>query len=327
MYLSPVLSRLPILILSPHSRCNCRCVMCDIWKSTDASEISADDLERHAASLEGMGVEWAVFTGGEPLMHSDLFRLCAILRTRGIRVTILSTGLLLERNAPAVIANVDDVIVSLDGPSATHNRIRRIPGAFEKLALGVRSIRALCPDFPITARCTIQQLNHWQLLDTITEARSLGLNGISFLAVDVKSNAFNRPQGWTGGRQSPVSLSIEDLPGLESQIEAIVRANECGGFVAESPEKLRKILRHFQAQLGVVEAVAPVCNAPWVSVVVESDGVVRPCFFHRPIGKTDAVTNLMDVVNGPEAVRFRSGLNVATDSTCSNCVCSLNWNC
>jgi Fe-coproporphyrin III synthase len=104
-----------------------------------------------------------------------------------------------------------------------------------------------------------------------------------------------------------------------------VLENECGKFVAESPEKLRKIVRHFRAHLGDVEPIAPVCNAPWVSAVVETDGVVRPCFFHRPIGKIDANTSLMDVINSPEAVQFRTGLDVASDSTCRRCVCSLHW--
>jgi MoaA/NifB/PqqE/SkfB family radical SAM enzyme len=325
MSVSPVLARLPILILSPHSRCNCRCVMCDIWKVTDAEEISARDLERHAASLDEMGVEWAIFSGGEPLMHSDLFRLCDIMRRRNIRVTVLSTGLLLERHAQAIVANVDDVIVSLDGPREVHNRIRRVPGAFEKLAQGVQSIRALRPNFPITARCTIQRLNHAHLLATIAEARGLGLNGISFLAADLTTTAFNRPSGWTLDRQMSVGLDRTEISALESEIESIVRENECRSFVAESPEKLRKIVRHFRAHLGDVEPVAPVCNAPWVSVVVESDGVVRPCFFHRPIGKIDGITNLMDVINSPEARRFRIGLDVASDAICRRCVCSLNW--
>jgi MoaA/NifB/PqqE/SkfB family radical SAM enzyme len=272
-----------------------------------------------------MGVEWAVFSGGEPLMHSDLFRLCAILRDRGIRVTVLSTGLLLERHAQSIAANVDDVIVSLDGPSEVHDRVRRVPGAFQRLAAGVRSIHAIRPGFPITARCTIQCLNHSQLRATIAAARAIGLKEISFLAADLTSTAFNRPEAWIPERQLSVALAPEDLAALESEVESIISENECGGFVAESPAKLRRIVHHFRAHLGLCEPVAPVCNAPWVSVAVEADGIVRPCFFHPPIGKIDAVTSLMEVVNGTEAVRFRAGLDVASDSTCRRCVCSLNW--
>ncbi|HEX4276356.1 MAG TPA: radical SAM protein [Bryobacteraceae bacterium] len=319
MHLNPVLTRLPILILSPHARCNCRCVMCDIWKVTDAAEISPEDLERHVAAVEGMGVEWAVFTGGEPLMHSDLFRLCGILRARGIRITILSTGLLLEKHAAAIVANVDDVIVSLDGPAEVHDAIRRVPGAFARLDSGVRAIHRLRPDFSVTARCTVQRLNHVRLRDTIAAAREIGLSGISFLAADVTSTAFNRLEVWAPGRQSSIAVAAEDVSTLESEMEAIIAANECRTFVAESPEKLHRIVDHFKG-----DPVAPLCNAPWVSVVVEADGVVRPCFFHRPIGKLDDITNLADVINGAEATTFRAALDVAADPTCRRCVCSLN---
>ncbi len=46
--MSPLITSLPILILYPHSRCNCRCVMCDIWKTNDTAEISFEELQRHA---------------------------------------------------------------------------------------------------------------------------------------------------------------------------------------------------------------------------------------------------------------------------------------
>src|SRR5258706_8849347 len=132
-----------ILILYPHSRCNCRCVMCDIWKTTDAREITVADLDRHAADIESLGVRWVIFSGGEPLMHSDLFRLCARLRPLGIRLTILSTGLLLEKYAQAIVEHVDEVIVSLDGPPAVHDRIRRVAAAFGQMRSGVRALLGL----------------------------------------------------------------------------------------------------------------------------------------------------------------------------------------
>src|SRR5262245_20337709 len=110
------IEKLPILILYPHSRCNCRCVMCDIWKLETVSEISISDLERHAGDIQSLGVRWVVFSGGEPLMHSDLFRLSDRLREAGIRTTILTTGLLLAKYASSIVSRLDDVIVSLDGP-------------------------------------------------------------------------------------------------------------------------------------------------------------------------------------------------------------------
>jgi MoaA/NifB/PqqE/SkfB family radical SAM enzyme len=203
--MNALLERLPILVLEPHNRCNCRCVMCDIWKIADAREISAAELERHLADIERLGVEWVVFTGGEPLMHSDLFRLSAMLRGRGIRTTILSTGLLLEPNAARIVEGMDEVIVSLDGPDKIHDEIRRVPGGFARLAKGVDAVHRLSPTFPISARCTVQARNAAHLRATVQAARDMGLRSVSFLAADLSSNAFNRPVEWPADRQSAVA--------------------------------------------------------------------------------------------------------------------------
>ena len=323
---SHVIESLPILTLFPHSRCNCRCVMCDIWKITTAEEISAADVERHLEDLEALGVRWVVFSGGEPLMHSDLFRLARVLGSRGIRTTILTTGLLLERDATQIAESIDDVIVSLDGPPKIHDEIRGVRGAFEKLESGVGALRALDSSLPITARATVQRLNHAHLEQTVDTAKALGLGAVSFLAADVASGAFNRPDGWPSDRQAEVALSEEQIDRLEAEVQRVItaRAQDIeSGFIRESPEKLRRIVHHFRAELGLVEAIAPQCNAPWVSAVVEADGAVRPCFFHKPLGNVTR-KGLRQIINSPEAVRFRADLEVATNPVCRRCVCSLN---
>ena len=313
------LERLPILVLEPHNRCNCRCVMCDIWKIADAREIGADELERHLADMERLGVEWVVFTGGEPLMHSDLFCLSTMLRGRGIRTTILSTGLLLEPNAARIVERTDEVIVSLDGPAEIHDEIRRVPGAFARLVKGVETVHRLSRAFPISARCTVQARNAARLRATVQAARDMGLRSVSFLAADLSSTAFNRSVEWPADRQSTVA---PELAALESEVESLIAGYPADGFILESPEKLRRIVAHFRAHYGLAPHIAPHCNAPWVSAVVESNGDVRPCFFHAVIGNT-AGTTLGAVLNGPQAIAFREGLQVADNPICQRCVCSL----
>src|SRR5712671_3835951 len=81
---------LPILVIFPHNRCNCRCVMCDIWRIRQVREITERDLEPHLASLRQLNVKWVVFSGGEPLMHSDISSLARACRAEGVRVTLLT---------------------------------------------------------------------------------------------------------------------------------------------------------------------------------------------------------------------------------------------
>jgi MoaA/NifB/PqqE/SkfB family radical SAM enzyme len=299
--------------------------MCDIWKTDSTQEISAAELERHGEDIARLRVEWVVFSGGEPLMHSDLFRLCRFLRERRIRTTLLSTGLLIERYANQIIECLDDVIVSLDGPPETHDAIRRVPRAFDLLAAGVAALHQRNPDFAVAARSTVQSRNCALLRATVEAARRLGLKSLSFLAADVSSEAFNRPNIWSSQRQAQVALAPGQISVLEAEVEALIAAGECGSFVVETPEKLRRIVDHFRAHLGLHLPVAPRCNAPWVSAVLESDGVVRPCFFHRPIGTVGNGASLLEVLNGPEAIRFRLGLDISRNAVCRRCVCSLNW--
>ncbi|MGH9449156.1 MAG: radical SAM protein [Terriglobia bacterium] len=316
---------LPILILFPHNRCNCRCVMCDIWRIQQVRELTVRDLEAQIESIRELRVRWVVFSGGEPQLNKDLATLSRMLRAEGIRVTLLTAGLLLERNARSVADIVDDITVSLDGPLEVHDQIRRVPGAFDRLARGLKAVRSYRPDIRVNARCTVQKLNFARLRDTVQAAKEIHLSSISFLAADVTSEAFNRPGFWQPERQGAVALDIGEVVQLDREIEALIRdcpEDICSGFIAESPAKLRRITSHFLAHLGKVPARAPSCNAPWVSSVIEADGMVRPCFFHRALGNIHE-TPLKEILNGPEAVAFREQLDVAANPICRNCVCSL----
>ena len=316
---------LPVVVISPHSQCNCRCVMCDIWRIREPQEITPADLDRQLASFRQLGVRWVVFTGGEPQLNDQLGALALMLRTEGIRVTMLTAGLLLEGHAESIAASIDDVIVSLDGPPAVHNRIRRVPGAFGQLAAGIKALRQIRPEIAVRGRCTVQRLNYHSLCAVMQSAKEIGLNSISFLAADLTSAAFNRPQGWQPDRQNRVALNIEEIALLEAELERLIREH-CldldSGFVVESAAKLRRLALHFRAHLGLAPHVAPRCNAPWVSAVIEASGDVHPCFFHPALGNIHRRA-LADIVNSPEALQFRANLNIADNPVCQRCVCSL----
>lgn len=321
------IGRLPVLVLFPHNRCNCRCVMCDIWRIRQVREITAADLEKQLQSLRDLQVRWVVLSGGEPQLHSDLAALCKLLRVEGVRVTLLTAGLLLRPQAELVAAVVDDLIVSLDGPPAVHEYIRQRPRAFERLAQGIAAVRRLRPQMPISARCTVQKSNHRHLCATASTAKVLELNSISFLAADLTSSAFNRASGWTQDHTALVALSAGEVDELERELDRMLQrfAPEiASGFIAENRQKLKRIALHFRAHLGLAEPVSPICNAPWVSAVVEADGTVRPCFFHPPLGNISS-GSLQDVLNSESALAFRQSLSIADNPICRRCVCSLHW--
>jgi Fe-coproporphyrin III synthase len=321
------LATLPILILNVHSRCNCRCVMCDIWKREINDQIRTQDLERHRTSLINLGVRQVVLTGGEPLLHNDLAALCDFFHEQQIHLTLLTTGLLLLKRAEEVAALFDDVIISLDGPQDIHDSIRRVSGAYNLIHKGIVAVRHYNPSLPINCRTTVQKANHRHLRKTVDAARALSLDSISFLAADLTSQAFNRPLIWPGEKQSEIGLNVEEVVTLEEEIEQLILEYDRGihhKYIVEPPAKLRKIARRFREHLGQFSPQAPICNAPWFSAVVEVDGSVRPCFFHRTIGNITSST-LEEVVNGDAAQKFRQSLDIESNTICQRCVCSLNY--
>ena len=320
------LESLPILALSVHSASNCRCVMCDIWKANaDKREISSDDLDEHVDAIRALHVQRVMLTGGEPLLHRNLWTLCSRLQSLGIRITLVTTGLLIDRYAPDIAAAVDTVVISLDGDRDAHDAIRRVKGGFDRIAAGVRALRGKRPSPRLIARSVVQRGNCDSLHQTIVAAHQMGFDEISFLAADLSSSAFNRPEPWSAERIDEVTVGPEDLPRLEASIveaSAAVPQLVHSGFVVGGRASLDRILQYYSAQAGRAEFPVVQCNAPWVSAVLEPDGNLRPCFFHPAYGSASA--GLDEALNSPRAIAFRQSLGVERDETCRKCVCSLN---
>src|SRR5208282_6273918 len=93
---------LPVVVIFPHNQCNCRCLMCDIWRIREAKQITPTDLEQQLGSFRKLGVRWVVLSGGEPQLNEKWSWLAQMVRSMGSRVTLLTAGLLLESQAQIV---------------------------------------------------------------------------------------------------------------------------------------------------------------------------------------------------------------------------------
>jgi Fe-coproporphyrin III synthase len=321
------ISSLPIVILMPHSACNCRCVMCDIWKGNhDLKQLTEADIGGLLGSLKKFGTQQVLMSGGEALLNPNFFRFCEILKKEKIRISLLSTGLTIKRNAESLVKWVDDIIVSLDGDETLHDAIRNIPGAFNKMKEGIRSLRSINPGFKITGRTVIHRLNfkHWPRI--IDSAKEIGLDKISFLPADVSSTAFNREMPWDEYRQHEILLAQTDLAEMGKVIdELLIKYDDDfkNKFIAEAPGKIQKIYQYYAAYYGYCPFPYKKCNAPWVSTVIEADGTVRPCFFHDAYGNIKSLP-LDKIINSEEATAFRRNLDMDKNETCLKCVCYLN---
>jgi MoaA/NifB/PqqE/SkfB family radical SAM enzyme len=321
------LARLPVIVLLLHHRCNCRCLMCRLWREPGERALSLDAIAGWLAEWHRLKVKRVILSGGEPLLYPALEPLTELFSSAGFHLTILTNGLLLSRFAPLVARSCQELVVSLDGPQPIHDRIRGVPHAFAQLAKGIKKVRESRPSVVITGRCTVQRHNYRYLRQTVAAARALGLNQISFLAADVSSEAFKLTTGPAREHLAEVMLTREDLGPLGAEIAALRReyqAELASGYIAESGLKLRRrLLQYFGALLGQGEFSPQACNAPWVSAVIEPDGQVRPCFFHPPLGNLYETGSLEAVLNSAGALAWRGRLDPRRHEVCRRCVCSL----
>jgi MoaA/NifB/PqqE/SkfB family radical SAM enzyme len=240
----------------------------------------------------------------------------------GIRRHLHTSGLHLERAAPDVARLFERVIVSLDAPTeALYARIRGV-AALGVVERGVARLRRLAPSVPITARTTLHRLNFRELPRLIEHARAMSLDGISFLAADVSSRAFGRDGHH--GVAPELALTADDVADFSDVIESTIaeRADDFASqFVAESPDKLRRLPQYYAALSGYGRFPAVACNAPQVSVVIEADGTVRPCFFHRALGSIRQEP--LAAIVREHLASFRREWTVGANPTCAKCVCAI----
>lgn len=312
---------LPLVIFYPTSRCNSRCVSCDWWKQSGESDLTLEEIDAVAGALPALGTRLVVFSGGEPLLRPEVFDAAAMFRARGLALHLLTSGVLLERFADRVAGAFSRVSISLDATTERlYEQVRGV-SALGIVSRGVARLRAMAPQLPLTARATLHRANFRELPHLIDYARALHLDGISFLPADVSSRAFGRERA-PDTADLALSRAEAALFGeiVETTLDTHREAFE-SGFVAESPERLRRLPRYYAALEGDEPFPSVRCNAPWVSVVVEADGAVRPCFFHDPVGNVRRAP-LASIV-GENLRAFRASLDVSANPVCRRCVCSL----
>jgi Fe-coproporphyrin III synthase len=313
------LSRLPLVTLYVTDRCNSRCVTCDYWRH-GRDDMDLEAVARLLPSLQRLQTRLVLLSGGEPLMNPQWAEIAALLQGHGIKIWLLTSGLALAKHAARAVERCDAITVSLDGSDAqTYAAIRGLD-AFDKVCEGIRAVAAR--GMPPGIRVTLQRGNFRQLPRFVALAKKLGARQISFLAVDVANpHAFGRTDDFV----SNLALTAADLPAFAEILESAERdysAEFRSGFIAESPQKLRRLLQYFTAIHGVA-AYPPVrCNAPEFSAVVGATGRVQPCFFISA-AQNQVRDDLEAVLNEAPMADLRADIRAGRRPECARCVCSM----
>ena len=314
-----------MLTLYLTDRCNSRCVTCDYWRH-GRNDMDLAAVIRLLPSLAALNTEMVLLSGGEPLLNPEWAAICELLGRRGLKVWLLTSGLALAKHARRAADLFDAITVSLDGTDASTYAAIRGLDAFDKVCEGIRAAAAL--GTPPSIRVTVQRANYRQLPAFVELAKRLGARQVSFLAVDIANpHAF--------GRTSPVisdlALRPDDLRRFEQTLDSMEQdhlEDFLSGFIAESPQKLRRILHYFAAVRGTGPYPSVRCNAPEFSAVIGAAGQVQPCFFipgpsEARMGGAHSAVDLAGVLNLDSMSALRQAIRQGHRAECKTCVCSL----
>jgi len=313
------LAALPLAIIYVTDRCNSRCVTCDYWQHGQTN-LPVAQARRLAPELRALGTRVVLLSGGEPLMHPHWDEVAGALREAGLRLWLLTAGLSLARHADQVSELCERVTVSLDGATPeTYRAIRGVDG-FDAVCKGIRA--AVARGLPVTLRCTVQRGNFHELPGLVRLALALGVEQISFLAVDVSTHvAFARAEDY----ERTMALRPDDLPAFSAVLDELERdfASELAlSFIAERPAKLRRLHQYFAALLGQGSFPAVRCNAPRFSAVIGADGHLQPCYFIDGATRLDGQP-LAQALNVPAMAALRHDIRAGRRPECKTCVCSM----
>jgi MoaA/NifB/PqqE/SkfB family radical SAM enzyme len=321
------LALLPLVTLYVTDRCNSRCVTCDYWRH-GRDDMTLAAVTRLLPSFAQLQTRMVLLSGGEPLLNPEWAAIAELLHKNGLQVWLLTSGLALAKHARRAAELFDNITVSLDGTDpATYAAIRGLD-AFHKVCEGIQA--AAAEGSRPSIRVTLQRRNFRQLPEFVDLARDLGARQVSFLAVDAANpHAFGRAGDFT----SDESLRPEDLSHLARILDSLEQDHGeafRSGFIAESPQKLRRILQYFAAVLRLGPYPKVRCNAPEFSAVIGATGRVQPCFFIA--GPLDARLSetgtqpggeLKDVLNSRGLSALREGVRDGRRGECETCVCSM----
>ena len=123
-----------------------------------------------------------------------------------------------------------------------------------------------------------------------------------------------------------MALRPADLPELDRLLSSMeqVRTDDFeSGFIAESPQKLRRIHQYFAAIHGQAAYPAVRCNAPEFSAVIDAKRQLHPCFFISGPPGSVVRDDFVSALNGEAMTALRLAIRAGERPECATCVCSM----
>ena len=151
----------PVVVWNVTQTCNLKCIHCyaHAVERSKERELTTVEAQTMIDDLSVFGAPVILFSGGEPLMRSDLVTLAHYAVDKGMRAVISTNGTLITKEKARELKEVglSYVGVSLDGMEEVNDLFRGKKGAFKDAMAGIRN----CQDvgLKVGLRFTVNRMN------------------------------------------------------------------------------------------------------------------------------------------------------------------------
>lgn len=308
--------RLELVHFQITKNCNLRCWFCGQWgkKGFFADDkgvlVSLDGWKKVIKSLKEYGAAVGrlpdvILWGGEPLVSPIFDELAAYLKENGFKVGMVTNGVLIDKHYAVINEAVSSVYVSIDGYKSVHDSIRG-EGVYDKVLSNLRLIdtnKVKLYVMSVTSADTLKYLTEFS--NDLASARVNKL--ILQDRITLKKTEAEKYKEWL---KTDFGLDAISVDGYVD--EDYIAPN----FNNLDLSKYKISISH-NAQ-GVVKDRC--CLSPERHAHIAWNGNVLFCtdFFDFCCGNIND-GDIIDIFNGEEAAKYRSGVKNGKNPLCEKC--------
>ena len=147
-------------------------------------QLSLDEIRNLIDDVRRYNPNITLF-GGEPMLYPNWLNVVEIVKAAGLRCNIVTNGTYIGKWVREIAdSRLDEIIFSLDGPAEIHDKIRGVPGTFQKAINGLHELNTLKKtrnlNRPlVNINCTITELNCRSIDEIIKIAEDIGACGLT----------------------------------------------------------------------------------------------------------------------------------------------------
>ncbi|MFX1376377.1 MAG: radical SAM/SPASM domain-containing protein [Promethearchaeota archaeon] len=251
-------------------RCNCDCESC-LWKDNSAKdELSLEEIKRIYLEAKDAGFFITLLWGGEPTLRRDITDIIKYAKYEAnfAFIGMVTNGYLIPKQISKYGNDLDLILISLDSPiQEEHDKIRVLPGLYEKIMESVDIIKKDYPHISLQFSFSINKYN----IHRVDEMIALG----DRLEIPIAFNVINTLRHYsTGDVDEKGQLSATDRE-ISDAFSRVLKAKKNGSHILNSEMYLKHFIRSKKPYR---------CHARKVFMYINPNGDIEDCLrLDKPI--------------------------------------------